>query len=137
MAMRRKPRSPDAPADDVLPEAEMEVLAVVHTRGAAGASEIREALQPFRPMTHASVLTLLGRLEAKGLVSRTKAEVGKAFVYRATAPKRVYGGLMRRIVKRIFADDPARLVATLFEARKPTKGELEQIRELVEKMERK
>jgi predicted transcriptional regulator len=115
----------------------MEVLAVVHTRGAVDASEIRKALKPFRPMTHASVLTLLGRLEAKGLVSRTKAEVGKAYIYSATAPKRVYGGLMRRIVRRIFADDPARLVATLFEARKPTEDELQQIRELIAEMERK
>ncbi len=123
--------------DDVLPEAEMEVLAVLNTRGPSDAAEIRQALQGFRPMTHASVLTLLGRLEAKGLVSREKAPVGKAFIYTATAPKRVYGGLMRRMVRRIFADDAAQLVATLFDARKPSAEELRQIRELVEKMERK
>jgi len=124
-------------SDDALPEAEMEVLAVLHTRGASDAAEIRVALEGFRPMTHASVLTLLGRLEAKKLVSRTKAPVGKAFIYTATAPKRVYGGLMRRMVRRIFADDAAKLVATLFESRKPTAEELRQIRELVDSMERK
>lgn len=123
--------------DEVLPEAEMEVLAVLNTRGPSDAAEVRQALQSFRPMTHASVLTLLGRLEAKGLVSREKAPVGKAFVYTATAPKRVYSGLMRRMVRRIFADDAAQLVATLFDARKPSAEELRQIRELVEKMERK
>lgn len=123
--------------DDALPDAEMEVLAVLHTRGPSDAAEIRHALKGYRPMTHASVLTLLGRLEAKGLVSREKAPVGKAFVYSATAPKRVYGGLMRRMLRRIFGDDPAKLVATLFDARPPTAEELRQIRELVERMERK
>lgn len=115
----------------------MEVLAVLHTRGASDAREIRQALEPYRPMSHASVLTLLGRLEAKKLVTREKAAVGKAFVYTATAPRRVYGGLMRRMVRRIFADNPAQLVASLFEARKPTKGELDEIRELIARMEKK
>ncbi len=35
-----------------------------------------------RPLAHASVCTLLNRLEAKGLVRREKGPVGKAFVYR-------------------------------------------------------
>ena len=122
---------------DSLPEAEMEVLAVLHTRGPSDAREIREALKAFRPLTHASVLTLLGRLEAKELVTRTKAPVGKAYIYTATEPKRVYGGFMRRIVRRMFANDPSRLVATLFDARPPTAEELRQIRALIDRMETK
>jgi BlaI family transcriptional regulator, penicillinase repressor len=124
-------------ADQSLPDAEMEVLAVLHLRGSSDAAEIRDALKPYRPMTHASVLTLLGRLEEKGLVTREKAPVGKAFVYSATSPRRVYGGLMRRMVRRIFGNDPAKLVATLFDARPPTAAELRQIRELVERMEKR
>ena len=123
--------------DDALPDAEMEVLAILHTRGPSDAAEIRDALKSYRPMAHASVLTLLGRLEEKKLVTREKAPVGKAFIYSATAPKRVYGGLMRRMVRRIFGDDPAKLVATLFDARPPTAEELRQIRELVERMEKR
>lgn len=116
----------------------MEVLAVLHVRGEVDAREIREALEAYRPMSHASVLTLLGRLEAKELVTRRKGPVGKAFVYAAAkSPRPMYRSLVRRIVRRIFANDPARLVASLFDAKPPTRDELRQIRELVEDLEKR
>ncbi len=116
----------------------MEVLAVLHARREADAREIRAALAAFRPMSHASVLTLLGRLEAKELVSRRKGPVGKAFVYAATeSPKPLYRTLVRRMVRRIFGNDPTRLVASLFDARPPTRDELQKIREMVEEMEKR
>lgn len=115
----------------------MEVLAVLHARGEADARQVREALAAFRPMSHASVLTLLGRLEAKELVTRRKGEVGKAFVYTAAkSPKPMHRTLLRRLVRRIFSNDPAQLVASLFDAKPPTADELRQIRELVEAMEK-
>jgi BlaI family penicillinase repressor len=137
--VRRAARSPLARADDsVLPEAEMEVLCVLHARGEAEAREVRDALSPYRPMTHASVLTLLGRLVAKGLVWRQKGTVGKAYVYGARrSAGQVYGGLLRRILRRVFANDPARLVASLLEARRPTDHELGQIRALIDDMGRR
>jgi BlaI family penicillinase repressor len=137
MAVRRKARSPEArEGEQILPEAEMEILAVLHSRGETDAREIREHLAPFRPMTHASVLTLLGRLEAKELVTRRRAPVGKAFLYAAArSSKPMVRSLLRRMVERIFTNDPARLVASLFEAKSPTAQELQQIRELVEELE--
>jgi predicted transcriptional regulator len=139
MTVRRKARSQDAePKEQILPEAEMEILAVLHVRGEVDAREIREALEGYRPMSHASVLTLVGRLEAKELVTRRKGPVGKAFVYAAAkSPKPMYRSLVRRIVRRIFANDPARLVASLFDAKPPTRDELRQIRELVEELEKR
>ena len=116
----------------------MEVLCVLHARGEAEAREVREALAPYRPMSHASVLTLLGRLEGKGLVWRQKGQVGKAYVY---GPRRsasqVYGGLLRRILRRVFANDPARLVASLLEAQKPTEAELREIRALIDGLQKR
>jgi predicted transcriptional regulator len=137
MATRRRARSKDAQeSEQLLPEAEMEVLAVLHARGEADARDVRAALASFRPMSHASVLTLLGRLEAKELVTRRKAPIGKAFLYSvAKSPKRLYRTLLRRVVTRMFGNDPARLVASLFDAKPPTKDELRQIRELVEELE--
>ncbi|MEO8380768.1 MAG: BlaI/MecI/CopY family transcriptional regulator [Acidobacteriota bacterium] len=139
MAIRRKARSQEAPAhEQILPEAEMEILAVLHGRGEADAREIREALTAYRPMSHASVLTLLGRLEVKELVTRRKGPVGKAFVYTAAkSPKPMYRTLIRRLVRRIFANDPSRLVASLFEAKPPTRDELRKIRALVEELEKR
>ena len=137
MAARRKARSPEArEADQILPEAEMEILAVLHACGEADAREIRERLAAYRPMAHASVLTLLGRLEAKELVTRRKAPVGKAFIYApARSSRPIVRSLLRRVVERIFTNDPARLVASLFEAKAPTASELRQIRDLVDELE--
>lgn len=114
----------------------MEVLAAVHARGEADAREIREDLASYRSMLHASVLTLLGRLEAKGLVTRRKAPVGKAFLYTAAKSSRpMYQSLLRRMVQRLFTNDPSRLVATLFDATAPSPEELRRIRQLVDEME--
>ncbi len=114
----------------------MEILAVLEARREADAREIREALAGWRPMTHASVLTLLGRLEAKNLVTRRKGSIGKAFIYTATRGSRpLHRQLLRRILRRIFANDPASLVASLFDAKVPTEDELRQIRAMVDLLE--
>jgi predicted transcriptional regulator len=137
MALRRRARSPRArESEQIIPEAEMEVLAVVHARGEVDARHIRQALEPFRPLSHASVLTLLGRLEERGLVTRRKADAGKAFVYSAArSPRPMMHRLLRRLVTRLFANDPSRLIASLFEAKPPSSAELEEIRRLVAAME--
>jgi predicted transcriptional regulator len=139
MAIRRRARSSEArPSEQLLPEAEMEILAVLEARGEAEAREIRDALASYRPMRHASVLTLLGRLEAKSLVTRRKADVGKAYIYsttRSTQP--LLGRFVQRMVRRIFANDSASLVAALFESKPPTDAELRQIRALVDSMQKR
>lgn len=134
------PRDKSIPrqGDEPLPEAELEVLVRLHQAGEAEASEIRRRLAPVRPLSHASVMTLLGRLEAKGLVRRRKAEVGKAFVYSATRdPETTYRGVIGRVLERVFAGDPVALVSSLFGARAPNEQQLERLRSLVEELEAK
>jgi predicted transcriptional regulator len=120
------------PADRPLPDAEMDVLACVYRRKEATAREIREDLATERPMAHGSVVTLLKRLEGRGLVSRRKADVGKAFTYAATRKQSAtVRPVLRRLVNRVFAGDAAALVASLFETRPPTTSELKEIEALL------
>jgi predicted transcriptional regulator len=135
--MRRSPRSTDAPADAAfLPEAELEVLACLHRLGSAETSEIREALHRSRPMTHASVATLLRRLESRKLVGRRKADTGKAFVYYATErPEKTYRSVVERVAERVFNNDKIGLVSSLFGAKPPTADELSQLRRLVDDLD--
>ena len=118
-----------------IPEAELEVLTCLQRRGKATAAELREALHSFRPLTHASVATLLQRLERRGFISREKGPVGKAFVYR---PARGSGLPLRtrlhRIVHRAFGGDRSALVACLFEGRPPTPEELERVQQLLDRL---
>ena len=130
-----KPPSPD-PGE--LPPAELEVLACLWQRGNATAREIREAMFEFRPMTHGAMVTLLRRLEEKNLVSKVKAPVGKAFVYRAKhSPHPTYRSLMGRIRQRIFGGSGTVMVASLFDADLPSHEELQALEALVEKLRAK
>ena len=133
---RRRPRSPANPGDSTLPDAELEVLAALHEAGEADTAELRRRLAAFRPMTHASTATLLRRLEAKGLVRRRKADVGKAFVYSSVAaPAATFGGTVARLRRRLFGDDAAALASSLFADRPPRGEELRRLRELLDRLE--
>jgi BlaI family penicillinase repressor len=136
MTISRKSRSAlNSAPDNVLPEAELEVLACVHQQGEADAASIRERLNPFRPMTHASVVTLLRRLEDKSLVTKRKAERGKAFIYSATQePSATYRQVIGRLLERVFGGSKLTLVSSLFETKTPTEDELAQLRELVDQL---
>ena len=139
MTVRRtsKTSSANSPAaSESLPEAELEVLARLHELGEAEASVIRRRLEPLRPLSHASVMTLLGRLEVKGLVGKRKADVGKAFVFFATrSPEATYRNVVGRMLQRVFDNDPVALVASAFGARTPKAEELDRLKALVAAME--
>lgn len=118
--------------DPHVPDAELDVLAELHRRGQATARTIREALDPYRPMAHGSVVTLLGRLEKKGLVTRHKGPVGKAFVYEpARRLSATFRPVLKKLVQRVFGGDSVALVASLFETKPPTTRELEELQRLV------
>jgi predicted transcriptional regulator len=115
-----------------LPDAELEVLASLQAQGQATARDIRERMHPYRPLAHASVLTLLTRLEAKGLVTREKGPVGKAFVYLPTQRSRKTGGnLLKKILQRVFHGDGVALVSSLFQSQPPTREELVRLEKLL------
>ena len=122
-----------------LPDAEADVLAALYEMKGGTAREVREALDRTRPMAHASVATLLGRLEQRGLVRRRKAESGKAFIYQpTTARPRAFAASLKRavdVVERGFGGSSVALIASLFETRKPTDDELRELRRLVKSYE--
>lgn len=118
-----------------LPEAELDVMSCLWKTGPMTAREIREALALRRPLHHASVCTLLRRLEEKQFVSREKSGVGKAFRYRAE--KRPAGParrMLNNLLDRVFGGNGVALVASLLENRPPSKEELEQLQKLLDEL---
>lgn len=91
---------------------EHEVMTIVWTRGAATASDVLAGLA--RPLTNATVRTLLRRLEAKGYVRH--AVRGRRFVY---APRvgqsQAATGAVRRLVERFFGGSARKLVAGMID----------------------
>jgi BlaI family transcriptional regulator, penicillinase repressor len=126
--MTKEPKVPDAEAD---------VLAVLFDEGEATARSVREVLAKKRPMAHGTVVTLLRRLEDRGLVKRRKADQGKAFMYRPTkGHARTFGPAVSALMQRAFGGKPAALVASLFETRAPSGEEIDELEALVERLRR-
>jgi predicted transcriptional regulator len=120
-----------------LPDAELDVLACLWRLGGATVREVRDSLKSFRPMTHGAAGALLSRLEAKGLVVREKAPVGKAFVYRpAHEATDGYQQVVTSVLERVFGGSSVALVNSLLQTRRPTPDELEKLRELLETLSR-
>jgi predicted transcriptional regulator len=121
------------PTTDQLPGAEMEVLACLRNKGAATAREVREAMLAYRPMEHGAIITLLKRLEDKGLVAKRKGPVGKAFIFRPVKKAHdTIGRSVQELVRRIFAGDGVALVASLFENRPPTPEEVDRLQKMLD-----
>jgi BlaI family transcriptional regulator, penicillinase repressor len=115
-----------------LPDAELDVMTCLWSVPAATARQIRETLHARRPMAHASVCTLLGRLEAKGLVVRERGPAGKAFLYRAAIlPERAHRHLVRKLLDGVFGGNGVALVASLLESRPPNETELAELERLL------
>lgn len=120
-----------------IPEAEADVLATLFDHGEATASQVRQALARRRPMAHSTVVTLLKRLEARGLVRRRKADQGKAFVYwPARERARTFAPALARLVQRAFGGRPTALVASLFETRPPSDAEVDELEAIVARLKR-
>ena len=123
--------------DQKVPDAEADVLAVLFDAGESTARSVREVLAKKRPMAHGTVVTLLRRLEDRGLVKRRKADHGKAFIYRpAREHARTFGPAVTALMQRAFGGKPAALVASLFESRPPSHEEIDELEALVEKLRR-
>ncbi|MBN1942357.1 MAG: BlaI/MecI/CopY family transcriptional regulator [Phycisphaerae bacterium] len=123
------------PAENRPPEAELEILACLWQHGQATARQIREIIGAYRPMSHGAAVTLLKRLEDKGMVAKEKGPVGKAFVYRATnSPRPTYRRILRDLTQRIFGGNSLEMVSTFFDAKPPTPKELDQLQTMLDKM---
>lgn len=115
-----------------IPDAERDVLVTLTQLGSATVKEVQAALAPIRKLESSSVLTLLKRLEARKLVTKRKADKGKAFVFRPT-PKstRARQNLMKDLFQRAFSGDTVAFMASFFETQKPTSDEIEQLQQLL------
>lgn len=122
---------------DEMPDAELDVMSCLWEHGPMTARQIRESLEKRRPMAHATVCTLLRRLEDKACVSREKSGVGKAFQYKALVKrsgpaKRMLG----RLLDRAFAGDGVALVASLLETRPPSASEIDELEDLLAELKK-
>ncbi len=118
-----------------IPDAERDVLACLEQLGEATVKQLREALHNIRPMQAASVLTLLNRLEARQLVSKRKAERGKAFIFKPSEKSaRAWREQVKDLFQRAFGGDTMSFMTSFFETQKPTAKEIEDLQQLLNQL---
>jgi len=117
-----------------IPDAELDVLAILWNGGELTTAEIRERLESRRPLTHASVSTLLRRLEERELVVSEKSNRGKAFVFRAKRPAQVRKRITKSFLDRVFDGCGVDLVTTLLKSRAYSSDELDQMQQIIESL---
>ncbi len=112
--------------------AEMEVLEALSRVGPATVQKVREALPKKRKLAHSTIITVLYRLEVKGLVKHKKSERGKAFTFFLARPiPAIRKQLVLRFLREYFDNDPISLFSSLLDARPLSTEQLDRLREML------
>jgi predicted transcriptional regulator len=111
-------------------ELELEILKILWDDGPLTVREVKEQLEGFRKLAHTSVITILGIMEEKAYITRTKE--GGSFVYRPRIKKdSTLKRMMGDLVDRAFEGSTATAALHLLDKGKLSRDELEQLRALI------
>ena len=122
-------------ADDIkLTDAELEIMQVVWDLGKGTVRQVHERLNQQRPLAYTTVMTMMGILEDKGHLTRTKQ--GRAYLYEPVRPKsQVISHMLDDFVGKVFEGSARPLVLSLVKDRKLSKRDLEEIARLIRESE--
>ena len=110
---------------------ELEVLKILWDRGPKTVREVMEVLNETRRRAYTSVMSLLGVMTDKGLLTREPK--GRAFLYRAKVGReKTLGQMVEDLMARAFEGSASALVARLLDQSSPSVEELEEIRKTLE-----
>ena len=118
--------------EPLLADREMDVMTVLWDRGSGTVAEVREGLAD--PLAYNTVLTVLRTLERKGVVGHVEA--GQAYRYvPLVARASVQRSALQRLVDKLFAGAPERLLSHMVDERSLTVDDLDRLRAQIEAMD--
>jgi predicted transcriptional regulator len=114
-----------------LGELEADVLGVVWEMSKATVQEVKDALEPRRPLAYTTVMTVMSRLAEKGILERRKE--GRAYYYTpAASQQKVAGSLLNSLVRRLYDGATGKAIAQLLETDADVDdAELERLEQLI------
>src|SRR5271170_6375257 len=123
-------RQPPRPTD-----AELEILTVLWSRGPSTVRDVHENISQRKPTQYSTVLKFMQIMIEKGLVRRNEKQ--RAHIYEAAQPRewtqqRLAGDLLQRA----FGGSAKNLLMGALSARKASKKELDELRELLDQYEK-
>jgi predicted transcriptional regulator len=116
-------------------DSELEILTVLWSRGASTVREIHETIALRKPTQYTTVLKMLQIMAEKGLVWRDEKQ--RAHLYQAARPREwTQKQLAGDLLQRGFEGSAARLLQGALSARKTSKAELAELRQLLDEFEK-
>jgi predicted transcriptional regulator len=116
-------------------DGELAILTVLWDRGPSTVREVFRTLSESRETGYTTILKLMQIMTEKGLLDRD--ETVRPQVYRATrSAKQTQKQLMGDLLERAFGGSPGNLVLQALSSRKTSPEEREQIRRLLDDLER-
>lgn len=118
-----------------LGSAELEVLKVLWERGPSTVRDVLERLHARnRRVAYTTVLTVLTRLDQKGMVASDRSE--HAYVYRARVTReKVTLARVRAMVRDLYDGAAAPLVLQLMQNEKLSPGEIAELRKMIDELD--
>jgi BlaI family transcriptional regulator, penicillinase repressor len=112
-------------------DAELEILTVLWSRGASTVREVHETIQRRRAAQYTTILKLLQIMAEKRLVQRDETQ--RAHVYEAAKPREwTQRQLAGDLLRRAFDGSARSLMMGALSARKVSKRELAELRQLID-----
>jgi predicted transcriptional regulator len=116
----------------LLAEQELEIMKVVWDLGSPTVREVYEILRRRRKVAYTTIMTMMNILAEKKLLKRTPR--GRAYIYRATRPKKdTLKSMVRDFVGRVFDGSARPLLVQLVEDEQLTEKDLQQIQDIIRK----
>lgn len=98
-----------------LGELEAAVMSIIWDKGEASVQDVKDALEPTRPLAYTTIMTVMSRLSEKGMLNRRKE--GRAYLYTpADSQEKVAGSLLRALVRRFYDGAAVSAIAHLLES---------------------
>jgi predicted transcriptional regulator len=119
------------PSTPTLTENERKVLEVLWKKKSASVREVTDELSKKSPTAYTTVLTMLGILEKKGLVSHVRD--GRAFIYSAAISRsEATASALQHLLKQFFNGSPAVLAQHLVQEHDIGPSEMDALRRMID-----
>lgn len=109
---------------------EMRILEVLWEKGPANAKTVRDEIAKDRELAYSTVLTVMRRMKAKGMLRRKK--VSRSHEYEALKDRTAFKkASVRDLLVRFFSGSPSELILHLVKDQKISEKELSKIEDLL------
>ena len=119
----------------ILSRFELEIIHVIWDRGKATIQEVKEALSEVHPGAYSTYLTVMRRMDEKGILEHEMREADRTYVYRPlVSQEEVSTSMFQDIYHRLFLGSSERLmdaINALFRKEQITPEEIQRLRELI------